>query len=209
MKKIFVLMALLCFSLMPVSACEKCNCAPNTTKAPSYTSRPLTKAEKKQAEKIIKELHKETQANIAKGYGPFLAAIYDKNGNLIAKMPNTVLKDNCSLNHAEVNTIKEAQKKLGTYDLAPYDLSIYINAEPCIMCMGAIMWSGIKHIYYSVDSKDVEVITGFDEGYKPNWIPEFNKRHIDVYGEIETDMGKQVLQEYVKSGKTIYKPSRT
>ena len=188
-------------------ACEQCKINPD--KPNKIQTKTLEKKELKQAEKIISELHKETEKNIELGYGPFLAAIYDKNGNLIAKMPNTVVKEKCSLWHAEVNTIKEAQKKLGTYDLAPYDLSIYVNAEPCIMCMGAIMWSGIKHIYFSVDSKTVEEITGFDEGYKPNWIPEFKKRNIEVYGGIQSNQGEKVLKKYVESGKTIYKPSRT
>ncbi len=186
-------------------ACELCkqqaNCNPQAVK--------MTKQELKQAEKIISQLHKETEKNIEQGYGPFLAAIYDKNGNLIAKMPNTVVKEQCSLNHAEVNTIREAQKKLGTYDLSPYELSIYVNAEPCIMCAGAIMWSGIKNVYYSVSSKDVEEITGFDEGYKPNWSEEFKKRNIYVYGPIQAEQGKEVLRKYIKSGQKVYKPSRT
>ena len=161
------------------------------------------------ASKVIKKLNKQTEKQIEEGYGPFLAAIYDNKGNLIATMPNTVVKEQCSLNHAEVNTIKEAQKKLGTYDLAPYDLSIYINAEPCIMCAGAIMWSGIKHVYYSVSSKDVESITGFDEGYKPDWIEQFQQRGISVTGNIDSEHGKNVLRKYVQDGKTIYKPSRS
>ena len=107
-----------------------------------------------------------------------------------------------------MNAIRLAQKKLGTYDLSKYNLSIYVTAEPCIMCAGAIMWSGIKNVYFSVYSKDVEKITGFDEGYKPNWISQFKKRGINVYGGIEQDLGKQILIEYVQEGNTIYKPAR-
>jgi tRNA(Arg) A34 adenosine deaminase TadA len=123
-------------------------------------------------------------------------------------MPNTVIRDKCSLYHAEVNTIREAQKALGTYDLSPYDATIYVNAEPCVMCAGAIMWSGIKHVYYGVSSKDVEAITGFDEGYKPDWIGQFEKRGISVVGNIQVDDGKKALQKYVDSGKHVYKPER-
>ncbi len=183
--------------------CPQCKNTENATTISRISEKDL-----KEATKIIKKLNTQTKKQIEEGYGPFLAAIYDKNGNLIAQMPNTVLIDQCSLNHAEINTIREAQKKLGTYDLSKYDLSIYINAEPCIMCAGAIMWSGIKHVYYSVSSKDVEEITGFDEGYKPDWIAQFKKRGIDVYGNIDTEEGKAALSKYIKSGKMIYKPSR-
>lgn len=160
------------------------------------------------ANKLIAELHKEIEVQIENGYGPFLAAIYDENGKLIAKMPNTVIKENCSLNHAEVNTIREAQRVLGTYDLSPYNLTLYSSAEPCIMCTGAIMWSGIKKVYYGVSSKDVEKITGFDEGYKPDWIGQFKKRNIEVVGNIQTEEGKKAFRKYVETGKHVYKPNR-
>lgn len=155
---------------------------------------------------IIKNLQEELMGLINNGCGPFLAAIYDENYNLIAKAQNTVVKDNCSNNHAEINTIKLAQEKLKTYNISKYNLSIYVTSEPCIMCLGAIMWSGIKKLFYSVPSSKVEQITGFDEGFKPNWIKEFNKRGIEVYPCILEEMGTEVLKAYVKGGGIIYKP---
>ncbi|MBR4624628.1 MAG: nucleoside deaminase [Alphaproteobacteria bacterium] len=160
------------------------------------------------ATKIILALQQELPKYINKGYGPFLAAIYDSNGNLIARAANSVINKSCSHNHAEMNAIKLAEKKLGTYDLSKYNLSIYVTAEPCMMCLGAIMWSGIKAVYYGVSSKRVTKITGFDEGFKPDWYKEFKKRGITVYGQIETDAGEQVLKDYVAQGHTVYKPNR-
>lgn len=160
------------------------------------------------ASKIILDLQQELKKYINKGYGPFLAAVYDSNGNLVAKAANNVVDKSCSNNHAEINAIKLAEKKLGTYDLSPYDLSIYVTSEPCMMCLGAIMWSGIKAIYYGVPSERVTKITRFDEGFKQNWYNEFKKRGITVYGQIETDAGEQVLKDYVAHGHTVYKPKR-
>lgn len=160
------------------------------------------------ASKIILDLQQELKKYINKGYGPFLAAIYDSKGNLIAKAANNVVNKSCSNNHAETNAIKLAEKKLNTYDLSPYNLSIYVTSEPCMMCLGSIMWSGIKAVYYGVPSNRVSKITGFDEGFKPNWLSEFKKRGITVYGQIETDAGEQVLKDYVKQGHTVYKPKR-
>lgn len=160
------------------------------------------------AKEIILGLQQELKKYINKGYGPFLAAIYDPKGNLVAKAVNNVVKKSCSHNHAEMNAIKLAEKKLGTYDLSPYDLSIYVTSEPCMMCLGGIMWSGIKAVYYGVSSEKVTEITGFDEGFKPNWFNEFQKRGITVYGQIETDAGEKVLQDYVSNGRTIYKPGK-
>jgi len=160
------------------------------------------------ARKIILELQTKMQEYILKGSGPFVAAIYDDKGNKIVETANSVVEENCSNNHAEMNAIRAAQKKLNTYDLSKYNLSIYVTAEPCIMCIGGIMWSGIKNVYYGVPSTDVEIITGFDEGFKPSWFEEFKKRGITVYGNIEAEVGKAELKKYVETGKTIYKPER-
>ncbi len=160
------------------------------------------------AEKIICQLQDELQEYIKNGSGPFLAAIYDEQGNLIAKEANSVVAENCSHNHAEMNTIKAAEKALNTYDLSSHNLKLYVTAEPCIMCLGGIMWSGIKEVYYGVSSKRVEEITGFDEGFKPDWLNEFAKRGISVYGNIASSKGEEVLQAYVNSGHIVYKPER-
>ena len=159
------------------------------------------------ATKVISELQKELPDFIKRGHGPFVAAIYRGN-KLIAKQANSVVIDNCSNHHAEINVIYEAQKILKSYDLSDKNLSLYITAEPCMMCVGAIMWSGIKNVYYGVPSKTVEKITGFAAGFKPRWFNEFKKRRINVYGNICTDDGINVLKQYVKERKKIYMPKR-
>ncbi|MBR2137355.1 MAG: nucleoside deaminase [Alphaproteobacteria bacterium] len=162
----------------------------------------------KNATDIILQLQKEMPKYIARGSGPFLAAVYDQNGRLIAKTANSVVGEKCSHNHAEMNVIKAAEKALDTYDLSEYNLSLYVTSEPCMMCIGGIMWSGIKAVYYGVPSKRVEEITGFDEGFKPDWLNEFKKRGITVYGNIAQQEGERVLEEYVQSGHIVYQPER-
>ncbi|MBR6098178.1 nucleoside deaminase [bacterium] len=156
------------------------------------------------ATKIITELQSEMDGFTQKGSGPFIAAIYDADGNLVVKAANTVINDNCSNNHAEMNAIRAAEQKLGTYDLAQYKLKLYVTSEPCMMCLGGILWSGIKEVYYGVPTKSVEEITGFDEGFKPNWFEEFKKRGIIVYGNIEPKLGEQELYKYVQKGNKVY-----
>lgn len=157
---------------------------------------------------IIKDILNKAKINVEKGYGPFMAVIYDEEGNIISQASNSVVIDRCSNNHAEINALKLAEKFFDSYDLSKYNLSLYVTAEPCMMCLGAILWSGIKKVYYSVSTKDVEEITGFDEGIKPNWIEEFKNRGIEVIGEIEVEEGKNLLIDYVNSKREIYKPKR-
>ena len=160
------------------------------------------------ASRIISDLQKDISKFAADGYGPFVAAIYDEKYSLVAKTVNSVVKDNNSNAHAEMKAIKLAEEKYGSYDLSPFNLKLYITSEPCMMCLGAIMWSGIKEVYYGVPSDSVEKITGFCEGYKPNWMEEFKKLGISVCGNIEADLGEQELLKYVAGGKKIYNPSR-
>lgn len=196
MKKAFILLCLILLTSV------------NCVQAQVISNEKIDKSKVETASKIITGLQKEMPDFTKNGSGPFVAAIYDDKGNLVVKVANSVVNEHNSNNHAEMNAIKAAEDKLGTYDLAPYNLSLYVTAEPCMMCIGGIMWSGIKAVYYGVPSKDVEEITGFDEGFKPHWFKEFKKRGIVVYGNIETEIGKQELYRYVKDGKEVYKPSR-
>ena len=169
---------------------------------------PIQSETLEKAQKIMLNVHNKTAEGIKNGKGPFYAELYDENGKLVVSSSNSVVEDKCCIHHAEVNTLRKAHALYKDYNLAPKNLTLYVNAEPCIMCAGAIMWSGIKTVYFGVPSQDVERITGFDEGYKPNWIKEFKKRGITVYGNIEQAAGEKVLEDYVNSGKEIYKPTR-
>lgn len=206
MKKIFIIFAILLLNLSSFAFADENYSIKELAKMGIVANSPISKAELETAKKIMLNVQAKTADGIKNGKGPFYAEIYDKNGNFVVASSNSVVEDKCCLFHAEVNTIKKAHDKFKEYSLAPEDLTIYVNAEPCIMCAGAIMWSGIKTVYFGVPSSEVEKITGFDEGYKPNWIKEFKKRGITVYGNIEPLAGKKVLKDYVNSGKEIYKP---
>ncbi|MBR1754367.1 nucleoside deaminase [bacterium] len=196
MKKVFIVTFAVMFALA------------NNVSAKVISNEKIDAQKVETASKIIADLQKDMQSFTEKGSGPFVAAVYDDKGNLVVKVANSVVNEKCSNNHAEMNAIKAAEQKLGTFDLAPYNLKLYVTAEPCMMCLGGIMWSGIKEVYYGVPSKSVEEITGFDEGFKPHWFKEFKKRGIVVYGNIEPELGEQELTRYVNNGKKIYMPSR-
>ena len=140
--------------------------------------------------------------------GPFMAAICDREGNCLAEAMNTVEASNCSHNHAEMNVIRLAEEKLGTWDLGPRDLVLYTTSEPCMMCMGAVLWSGIRKVVYGFPSEAVERLDGFDEGYKPKWKAEFAKRGIEVVGPVAQSAGEDVHREYVRRHPSVYMPKR-
>ena len=94
------------------------------------------------------------------GGGPFGAVIV-KDGEIIAGSANSVTLDNDPTAHAEVNAIRQACRKLGTFDLS--GCVIYTSCEPCPMCLGAIYWARIKRIYYGNTKKDAADINFADD----------------------------------------------
>ena len=99
--------------------------------------------------------------NIEKGGGPFGAVIV-KDGEIIAASANSVTIDNDPTAHAEVNAIREACKKLKTFDLSGCD--IYSSCEPCPMCLGAIYWARIDKLYFANTKNDADAI-GFSDNF--------------------------------------------
>jgi len=99
--------------------------------------------------------------NIEKGGGPFGAVIV-KDGEIIAAYANSVTIDNDPTAHAEVNAIREACKKLKTFDLSGCE--IYSSCEPCPMCLGAIYWARIDKLYFANTKNDADAI-GFSDNF--------------------------------------------
>ena len=98
--------------------------------------------------------------SVCNGGGPFGAVIV-KDGEIVAGSSNSVTLDNDPTAHAEVNTIRQACQKLGTFDLS--DCVIYTSCEPCPMCLGAIYWAHLKCIYYGNTKKDARDIDFADD----------------------------------------------
>ena len=98
--------------------------------------------------------------SVKNGGGPFGAVIV-KDGEIVAGSSNSVTIDNDPTAHAEVNTIRKACQKLGTFDLS--DCVIYTSCEPCPMCLGAIYWAHLRCVYYGNTKKDARDIDFADD----------------------------------------------
>lgn len=113
--------------------------------------------------------------NVQKGGGPF-GAVVVKDGRIIARGVNTVTADGDATAHAEINAIRAACKKLKSFELR--GCTLYVSAQPCPMCMGAIYWARPEAVYYAADIS-AAAKAGFDDSfiYKELSLPQ-NKRKI-------------------------------
>jgi len=112
-------------------------------------------------EKYMKKAIELSIASVENGGGPFGAVIV-KDGQIIAASSNSVTQENDPTAHAEVNAIRQATKKLGTFDLSGCE--IYSSCEPCPMCLGAIYWAKIDKLFFANTKKDAKDI-GFDDSF--------------------------------------------
>ena len=99
--------------------------------------------------------------SVKTGGGPF-GAVIAKDGIIIAEASNSVTIDLDPTAHAEVNCIRQATRKLKTFNLEGCE--IYTSCEPCPMCLGAIYWARLDKMYYGNNKTDAKNI-GFDDSF--------------------------------------------
>jgi len=97
--------------------------------------------------------------SVKKNGGPF-SSIVTKNNKIIAEGSNKVTSTNDPTAHGEIVAIRDACKKLNTFNLSGCEL--YSSCEPCPMCLSAIYWSRIDKIYYANTREDARKID-FDD----------------------------------------------
>lgn len=140
--------------------------------------------------------------------GPFGAAIFEREaGKLVSVGMNSVVRLGNSVLHAETVAFMVAQRRLGTYTLAGPGMpehELFTSCEPCAMCLGATLWSGVKRIVSGATREDVEAI-GFDEG--PVFADSYRyleQRGLRFVRHVLRDEACEVLAAYRQRGGPIY-----
>ena len=118
-------------------------------------------------EEFLKRAIELADENISSGCGGPFGAVVVKNGQIIAEGANHVTTHNDPTAHAEVVAIREACKKLNTFQLE--DCEIYCSCEPCPMCLGAIYWARPRAVYFAANKNDA-ADAGFDDSFIYNEI---------------------------------------
>lgn len=122
--------------------------------------------------------------NVKNGGGPFGAAVFEGQ-KLVAIGVNLVMVIGQSDAHAEMVAISRAQDTLKKVRLE--NCTLASSCEPCAMCTGGILWSGVGALEYAAAGKAARAI-GFDEGDKiEKWEDALRKRGIAVAGPLLPD----------------------
>ncbi len=110
-------------------------------------------------EKIEKILLKEAIKAYKEDEVP-VGCVITKEEKIIAKAHNTRQKKHKCINHAEINAIIKAEKKLKDWRLN--GCTMYVTLKPCSMCNEVIKQARIKNIFYIIDSKFSDTIKNVD-----------------------------------------------
>jgi guanine deaminase len=118
----------------------------------------------------------EAYRGIGAGHGGPFGAVVVKDGRIIGRGHNCVIRDQDATMHGEIAAIRDASRALGTFDLSGCEL--YTTAEPCPMCLCASLWANIDKIHYGCTRHDTA-----DIGFRDN-----------AFYETICDPGERVIQ---------------
>ncbi len=98
----------------------------------------------------------EAEKGIRAGHGGPFGAVIVKDGAIVGRGHNEVVKNNDPTCHGEMMAIHDACARLKTFDLS--GAVLYTTGYPCPMCLGAILWANIEKVYYGCNLEDTDAI---------------------------------------------------
>jgi tRNA(Arg) A34 adenosine deaminase TadA len=140
--------------------------------------------------------------------GPVGAAIFEaESGRVVSVGMNSVVRlNNCTL-HGEMVAFMMAQQRVGSFTLRAPTLpphELFTSCEPCAMCLGATLWSGVRRIVSGAARDDASKLQ-FEEGpVFPESYQYLEARGIAIEREVLRDEAKAVLELYRRTSGKIY-----
>ncbi|MFT3720768.1 nucleoside deaminase [Pseudorhodoferax sp.] len=86
----------------------------------------------------------------ARGNRPFGAVVVAADGTVLSEACNDNAATGDCTAHAEVNALRRLAPRHGREALS--GATMYASGEPCVMCAGAIFWSGIRRVVFGIDA---------------------------------------------------------
>lgn len=154
-----------------------------------------------QDREFMREAIQLANESVKNGGGPF-GAVVVKDGKVVAGSSNSVTIDKDPTAHAEVNAIRKACSKLGTFDLS--GCTIYTSCEPCPMCLGAIYWSRIGRIFYGNNRKDARAIDFADDFIYEELDKPMDERTVPIIPLLRDEAMESFRMWSEKTDKTAY-----
>ena len=102
------------------------------------------------------------QTGVDRGAGGPFGAVIVRGGEIVGEGYNQVTSTNDPTAHAEIVAIRNACRKLKSFQLD--GCVLYASCEPCPMCLGAIYWARPETIFFACTHTDA-ANAGFDDSF--------------------------------------------
>ncbi|MFH0861872.1 MAG: nucleoside deaminase [Candidatus Altiarchaeota archaeon] len=149
-------------------------------------------------ERFMRKAIEVAKKGIEAGQTPFGSCIV-KGGRVVAACHNTVWGTCDPTAHSEVNTVREACRKLKNIGLS--GCTIYSTTEPCPMCFSACHWAKVGRIVYGDGILDAQS-AGFNEltisNRKMKW---GGDSPVEIEGGVLRKECKELFEEWAKKRK--------
>ena len=142
----------------------------------------------------------EALEGITKQHGGPFGTVIVKDGIVVGKGHNMVLRNIDPTCHGEVVAIRNACQNLGTYDLSGCEL--YTTGEPCQMCLCACLWANISKVYYGCTIADNGRIGFRDDKFDTMFSG--REKLGDFLQEVDRDKCLDLFDRYSEMQHTIY-----
>lgn len=135
-----------------------------------------------------------------KAYYPY-GAIIVKDNEIIGRSDTEVPVSKTAYSHAELRAIEDAMEHLGGHLCAEggKGCTIYSSCEPCAMCMGAILYTGIERLVYGATLEDSRECVNDILAHSKEVANICNNRKISIVSEFERDEAVKVLKNWKKN----------
>lgn len=150
-----------------------------------------------------------SRANVEKGTGgPFGAAIFERqSGRVVAVGMNSVVRYNNCVLHGEIMAFMMANQRVSSFTLSAANLpahELHTSCEPCAMCLGATLWSGVQRLVCGAARDDASMLN-FEEGpVFPASYQYLEERGVEVARNVLRDEAREVLELYRRNSGKIY-----
>ncbi len=127
-------------------------------------------------------------------------AVIVKDNKIIGRSDADVLVSKTAFSHAELRAIEDAMKHLGGHLCAEggKGVTIYSSCEPCAMCMGAILYTGIDRLVYGATLEDSHECVNEILAKSSDIAKACSNREIEIVPEFSRDEAVKVLRKWKK-----------
>ena len=143
-------------------------------------------------ERYMKEALKEAKKAAEKNEVP-IGAVVVMDDKIIGRGYNRRLSGKTAIEHAEINAIRKANKKIGDWRLDGAE--IYVTLEPCLMCAGAIQQARIRKVYFGAYEPKSGSLKSITNVYSPEGYNHYPEVHEGLLEEECAELMKSFFKE--------------